>query len=213
MKKAILFCFVLLCSFAGFSQAVEGAVEYQKKQQPAAVIELPYPTSVVNAAMKDFLSKKGKSKGNDIKGFTTYRNTQPLLTDSANADLYFKTERKSKNEKEITVVSLLLSPVDIFSNTGNLHYLTMDDARTYLNELALTIGSYDVERSIKEQNDAVIKGESKYNSLLVASADLEKKRTELDKKIIDNKAEIQAQLKEVENQKQNLAQRVGQRKL
>jgi len=36
-----------------YGQAQEGTVEYQKNQQPAAVIELAYTPDIVNAAMND----------------------------------------------------------------------------------------------------------------------------------------------------------------
>ena len=42
--------------------------------------------------------------------------------------------------------------------------------------------------------------------------DLDKKKAAIDKKIADNKSDQQQQLKEIENQKQKLAQWVGQRK-
>ena len=144
MKKTILFFSILLVSVFSYGQAQEGTVEYQKRLQPAAVIELPYPPSVVDAAMNDYLSKKGKSRSNDIKGFITFRNTNPVQSDSTNADLYFKTERKSRKEKEVTVVSLLLMPTEAQASTGNLHYLNMDDARSYLNDLASAIEAYDL---------------------------------------------------------------------
>ncbi len=212
MKKTIPFFAILLISVFGYGQAYESAVQYQNKLQPAAVIELPYPPSVVNGAMSEYLSKKGKSRSNDIKGFITFRNTQPVQSDSVNADLYFKTEHKSKKEKEVTVVSLLLMPIESQINTGNLHYLTMDDAKDYLNGLATAIDAYNLELTIKDQNDVIIKAEAKYKSLANEGEDLENKRTSIEKKIADNKNDQQQQLKEIENQKQKLTQWVGQRK-
>jgi len=98
MKKTILFFSILLISLLSYGQAQEGTVEYQKRLQPAAVIELPYPPSVVDAAMNDYLSKKGKSRKDNVKGF---RNTDPIQSDSINADLYFKTERKAGKKKKL----------------------------------------------------------------------------------------------------------------
>lgn len=213
MKKTILFFSILLICVLSYGQSYEGSVEYQKKLQPAVVIELPYSPAVVNAAMNDYLSNKGKSKGNDIKGFTTYRNTQPMQSDSSNADLYFKTERKSRKEKEVTVVSLLLMPTDTPTNTAKLHYLSVEDGKSYLNDLATAVDAYNLELMIKEQNDAVTKSEAKYKSLANEGDDLEKKRTAIEKKIADNKNDQQQQLKEIENQKQKLAEWVSQRKL
>jgi hypothetical protein len=195
-----------------YGQAQEGTVEYQKRLQPAAVIELPYPPSVVDAAMNDYLSKKGKSRKDNVKGFSTFRNTDPVQSDSINADLYFKTERKSRKEKEVTVISLLVMPAEEQNNTSNLHYLKMDDAKNYLNELASSISAYNLEQTIKDQNDAVIKAETKYKNLVSDGNDLENKRAAIEKKIADNKNDQQQQLKEIENQKQRLSQWVGQRK-
>jgi hypothetical protein len=213
MKKTILFFPILLLSLLSYGQAQEGTVEYQKKSQPAAVIELQYPPSVVDAAMNDYLSRKGRSRSNTIKGFSTFRNTQPVQTDSVNADLYFKTERKSRKEKEVTVISLLVMPTEAQTNTGNFHYVNMDDAKNYLNDLASAIDAYNLELVIKEQNDVLIKAEARYKSLVNDGEDLEKKRTAIDRKIADNKNDQQQQLKEIESQKQKLSQSVSQRKL
>jgi hypothetical protein len=212
MKRILLVVFIVSISMLSNAQAYEGRVEYQKKMQPAAVIELPYSPSVVNAAMKDYLSKKGKSRKDDVKGFSTFRNTEPVPGDSVNADLYFKTERKSRKEKEVTMVSLLVVPTDVQTNTSNLHYLGMNDAKNYLNELALAIDAYNLEITIKDQNDVVIKAETKFKSLTSEGADLENKRTAIEKKIADNRNDQEKQLKEIENQKQKLTQWISQRK-
>jgi seryl-tRNA synthetase len=101
---------------------------------------------------------------------------------------------------------------DTQTNTGKLHYLGVDEAKNYLNGLASAIEAYDLELSIKAQNDDLIKAEAKYKNLVNESEDLEKKRIAIDKKIADNKSDQQQQLKEIENQKQKLTQWVGQRK-
>jgi hypothetical protein len=212
MKKTILFFSITLVSVFSYGQARQGVVEYQNKLHSAAVIELPYSPSVVDAAMNDYLSRKGKSRTNEVKGFATFRNTRPVQTDSVNADLYFKTERKSKKEKEVTVLSLLVMPTDE-QTPGNLHYLNMDDSKNYLNDLAVEIDAYNLELTIKDQNDVVIRAEAKYKTLLNDGDELEVKRTAIDKKIMDNKIEQQQQLKEIANQKQRLSQWAAERKL
>lgn len=211
MKKiCFLFCLFLFSSVA-FGQAHEGVVDNQKSQQQAALIELPYHPDIVKDAMKDYLSKKGKSKGNDLKGFTTYRNTQQLQTDSANADLYFKVERKSRQEKETSVVYLLLTVPQEGAAT-NMHHLDMTQAIGYLNELAPAIEAYNLELLIKEQNERVIKAESKYKDLSEETADLEKKRSGIEKKIQDNQTDLKTGVAELETQKQKLSALVAQRK-
>ena len=213
MKRILLsFCMLFMAAVI-YGQAQEGSVEYKRIQQPAAVIELPYSPDVVTAAMNDYLSKKGRSKGTDLKGFKTFRNTQPSQAGSINADLYFKMERKSRKEKEVTVVSLLLTePKEAVVAANNIVYLNMDEAKTYLNDLVPAIEAYNLELLIKEQNDAVIKAESKYKSLANDGEDLEKKRVSIEKNIQNNRADQQTQMNEVENQKQKLAALVSQRK-
>ena len=211
MKKTLILLCMLSASIVMFGQAKEGWVESQKKQQPAAVIELPYNPDIVTAAMNDHLSKKGRSRSADIKGFTTYRNTQPMQNDSINADMYFKIERKSRQEKGITVVSLLVNAPVEGTTTDSMRYLKMEQAKEYLNELIPAIDAYNLELVIKDQNESLIKAESKLKSLINDGADLEEKRVGIDKKIADNKAEQQKQANEIESQKIK-ARRIGQPK-
>jgi hypothetical protein len=174
---------------------------------------------IVIAAMTDCLSKKGKSKGNDIRGFTTIRNTQATQNDSVNADLYFKMERKSRKEKQITVISLFLtSPVE-GSATSNMHHLNMEQAKPYLNSIVPAIEAYSLELEIKDQNEAVAKSESRYKNLANDGDDLEKKRVSIEKNMEDNKQNIQQnknaqqnQVTEVESQKHKLVELVSRRR-
>lgn len=219
MKRTLLSFCMLFITCLIYGQAQEGTVEYQRSQQPAAVIELAYAPDIVTAAMNDYLSKKGKSKGSDIKGFTTFRNTQAIQGDSINADLYFKMERKSRKEKQVTVVSLLLTVPTDGSATASMHHLNMDQAKTYLNDLIPAIEAYSLEVEIKNQNEAVAKSESKYKSLANDGDDLDKKRVSIEKNAEDNRQNIQqnknaqqSQMTEVENQKKKLADLVDRRK-
>jgi hypothetical protein len=196
-------------------QAKEGMVKFQKVQQPAAIIELPYTPDMVRAAMNDYLSKKGKLKGNDLKGFTTFRNTQPLQNnDVANADLYFRVENKKSQENGTSTISLLLTaPKEGDANAYNTNYLNMEQAKTFLNDLGPAIEAYNLEQQIKNQNEAVIKAESQYKNLTDEGADLERKRVSIEKKQENNKQDQQTQMTEIGNQKQRLAVLVSQRKL
>jgi hypothetical protein len=211
MKKIILTASLLVFTLISFGQAQEGSVEYKRKLYPAAVIELPYSESVINSAMSDFLSKKGKSKISDLRGFTTYRNTDEIAKDSSNADLYFKVERKSRREKEVASISLLLISPNDDSSKENVHYLNMEQAKTYLNELSLTIESYSLENLIKEQNEEIIQAEAKLVNMAGEIADLEQKKMSLEQKIMDNKKDHDNQQKELRKLKKTLAESVAKR--
>ena len=204
---------MLLISAIIYGQAQEGTVEYLKNQQPAAFIELPYETHIINEAMNDFLSKKGKSRVDDLKGFTTYRNTQLIGKDSVNADLYFKVDRRNKQEKEVSIIYLLLTmPKDGAVTTTNVHHLNMEQARTFLNELMPAIEAYNLELLIKHQNESIIKAENKFKNLRDEASDLEKKRTTNENNILENKQNQKTQQSDLENQKQKLALLINKRK-
>ncbi len=204
MKRIYLLIPMFLISVLIFGQAQEGTVEYLKNQQPAAFIELPYETHIVNEAMNDYLSKKGKSRVDDLKGFTTYRNTQLIGKDSVNADLYFKVERRDKQQKEVSIIYLLLTmPKEGSVTVNNVHHLNMEQAKTYLNELLPAIEAYNLELLIKHQNESIIKGESKFKNLMDDASDLEKKRLTVENNILENKQnqKIQRSLLEIEKLK------------
>jgi hypothetical protein len=213
MKKLLISFSFLIGTFLTYGQAHDGLVEFQNVPRAAAVVELPYAPDIVNSAMNDYLSRKGKAKGSDIKGFTTYRNTQAQLTDSANADLYFRVERKSRKEKQITVVSLLLTTSqDVSPVNTTVHYMSMDEAKSFLNTLTLAVTAYDLELQIKEQNQVVTKSESKYQSLVKHGSDLDKKRISIENDITENKQDQRNQNTDIELQKQKLAALVNLRK-
>ncbi|RYD99040.1 MAG: hypothetical protein EOP50_04505 [Sphingobacteriales bacterium] len=194
------------------AQAHEGSVAYDRKMQPAAVLELPYPPDVVESALNNYLSHKGKSRNGAMRGFTTYRNTQVLATDSANADLFVRVERKSRHEKDRTMVSLLMMPLPGDMQQAGVKYLTMEQSIQYLNELVPTIGSYSLEQQILEQNAVIGKSERAYRDLVEEGAKLERRRVDLDKKIAENKQQQQTQTGVIDGNKAQLANLVGQRK-
>lgn len=90
--------------------------------------------------------------------------------------------------------------------------LTMDQAKTWLNNLARAMQAYSLELKIRNQNDVVIKAETKLNNLTDYEVNMERKRLDLEKKIQENKQEQQVQMTEIENQKQKLSALISQRK-
>jgi hypothetical protein len=214
MKKIIVSIAVLLFSAPIYAQSEAGNVTVQNATLPAVVLELNYAPDLVSDALNDYLSRKGRSKREDIKGFTTYRNTQAVQGDSVNADLYFKIERKSRKEKQVTVVSLLLNKPapDAVASNSNLHYLTLEQAKAYLNGLVATVDAYDLDLKIKDQNKSVMAAETKLKHLADEGGDLENKKVSIEKKIDENKAQQQSQVNEVAEQKHRLEMLVARRK-
>jgi hypothetical protein len=136
-----------------------------------------------------------------------------VQSDSVNADLYFKIERKSRKEKQLTVVSMLLTAPDAASAPSNLHYMNMQEAKDYLNGLVQNIDRYDMDQKIKAQNQLLIKTETKFRNLVNDGQDLQKKKANIEKNIAENIQEQQVLAAEVDKQKQILDAMVAKRQL
>jgi hypothetical protein len=154
-------------------QAYESKIDYQKTQQAAAAIDLPYPSDLVEDAVRDYMGKKGM-KGSGQKGFTVYRGAR--LTDTASSlnDLYLKVERRDKTSTTIAVIPAMPSE-DPATRTANSTPIPLDDAKAFLNNLVPAIQAHDLEVHINDQQTSTKKSQKKFNNLQDDQADFEKK--------------------------------------
>jgi len=215
MKKVISLFLALATTAVLYAQpqATEGTIEFQKTQQPAAVIELPYTEKIVEKAIADYMSRKG-SKGSDSKGFTTFRSYKLRDSNENNSDLYFKIDRKSRKEKELTIVSVIVgkSGEDIKTrvapdNSG------IDGAKDLLNDMVAAIDAYNLEVQIQDQDDAVKKAQKKFDGLADDQKDYEKKIKNLQDKLEQNKKDQERQTDEIKKQRDALETLRGKRKV
>jgi serine phosphatase RsbU (regulator of sigma subunit) len=123
---------------------------------------------------------------------------------SAEYDLYFMAERKSRRNKDNSTLTLLISKgADNFADmTKDAALIT--NAMKYLEDILPMITAYDLELQITAQEDAVKKSDKKYSSLVDDGQSLEKKRKNIEKDIEDNKSDQEKQLADIEKQKQTL---------
>jgi|SRR5450432_330782 hypothetical protein len=213
MKKLFILFFSLTAAVMAYGQpqASEGTADFQKTMQPAAIIELPYPESVVDKGIEDYMAKKG-TKGNDSKGFKTFRAYKLRDSQDYTSDLYFKTDRK-KGQKDVTIVSLVVGKngEDVKTRTSPDNS-SLDGAKDLLNDMVASIDAYNLELQIGDQNDAVKKAQKKYDGLLDDQKDYEKKIKNLQDKIEQNRKDQDKQQDEVKKQKDILDALTGKRK-
>jgi hypothetical protein len=214
MKKVFSLFLALAATGMLYAQpkATEGTIEFQKTQQPAAVIELPYPENVVEKAIADYMSRKG-SKGSDSKGFKTFKSYKLRDSQDYSNDLYFKIDRKSRKEKEITVVSVVAgkSGEDIKTRSAPDNN-SIDGAKDLLNDMVPSIDAYNLEVQIQEQDDLVKKAQKKFDGLADDQKDYEKKIKNLQDKLEQNKKDQERQTDEIKKQTDMLETLRGRRK-
>jgi len=212
MRKTIItlhFIFFLGC--VAKSQSYEGTVGYQKKDEKAIIIEFPYPPSVVEDAIVDKMEKLGLKK-KESKGFLVYKNA--ILTDisSEPADYMIKVERKSRKDRDESIVYLVVS-----RNNENIiarsDALVNSNAKTFLNRLSPDVDAFNLEVEIKDQETTISKAEKKLKDLQDDQESMEKKIRKLQDDLKDNAKDQQNQLKEIEKQKQVLESLRTKRKI
>jgi len=202
MKKSVILFFSLVMAGMVYAQpkATEGTAVFQKTQQPAALITVPYPDGVVDEAIADFMTKKG-IKSSSTGGYKVYRNYN-LAGNDHNSDLYFKVDRKSRSEKDLSVVSLMVAKTaediktrKLTDSTGN----ALAGAKELLDEMAPTFEAYNLELQIKDQEAVVKKAQKKYDELVSDQKDGEKKMRNLEDKLAQNKKDQVKQSEAIKN--------------
>ena len=217
MKKQIpffsLMAVSLLFSATAFSQtANEGKVEHTKGDKAAAVIELPYPEEEVADMLSDAMAARGV-KGDKAKGFMVYRNVRLHDNDQDLNDLHFKVERKSRKEKDITNVYLIIGkPSENVGLRSAVDYHKIEEAKSFLNNMVPKMEAHHLEVQIKEQESLVIKAEKKFQSLVEDSVSYVEKIKGLEQKLNTNRTDRASQDVEVKKQRQTLEAMRSRRK-
>ncbi|QEC41930.1 hypothetical protein [Pseudobacter ginsenosidimutans] len=203
----------LLFSATAFSQtANEGKVEHTKGNKAAAVIELPYPEEEVADMLSDAMAARGV-KGDKAKGFVVYRNVRLNDNDQDLNDLHFKVERKSRKEKDITNVYLIIGkPSENIGLRSAVDYHKIEEAKSFLNTMVPKMEAHHLEVQIKEQETLVIKAEKKFQSLVEDSVSYVEKIRGLEQKLNTNRTDRASQDVEVKKQRQTLEAMRSRRK-
>ncbi|HZG24638.1 MAG TPA: hypothetical protein VEZ17_08665 [Chitinophagaceae bacterium] len=204
MKNILFLTIAIFTSGLVFAQAVSGRVDYQKSQQPAAIIELPYSAETTEAAIKDFLAKKGAKPGT-AKGFLVFRKVQLALSDPTPSDVYFKIDKRSKKDNNNAVVYMMVAkPDENVATRSSEDNSGIDQAISFLNEIGPSIGGYSLDVDMRAQEENIKKAEKRYNTLMDEARDLENRRRAIEEKLQDNLREQERQKAEIDKQRQIL---------
>ncbi len=202
MKQLFLSLVVLL----GFqvllsAQAYEGTTEYDKKKQPAFLIDYPYPPEAVeNAIIKrmgklGYKSKEEKGLFNKDKGFRNFRNAFIADISADPMDYIMKVESKGR-KSEASVIYLIIQK-DGNNMKSAFDAVQVEKIKSFLNGLQPDVVAENLELDIIAQEEAVSKAEKKLRGLKDDQSDLEKK-------LKNNQEDQRNTEKEIEAKKQAL---------
>lgn len=203
MRKIILLAAFALPGMFAAAQSEFTTVTYLKVEREAVANEVPFSEKTIMQAIDSKMEGMGY-KGKDTKGFTVYRSVKMAELGSAEYNLYFIAERKSRRNRDNATLTLMLSK-------GNENFITratdatlFNNAKAYLENLVPVIAAFDLELQINEQQEVVDKANKKYTELIDDAQSLEKKRKGLEKDIENNKKDQENQQADIEKQKQIL---------
>jgi hypothetical protein len=226
MKKTLLLIsMALLCAFA-FGQpaiGIENRIDLVL-QQPHVMIYLPYSPQVVIAAMENYKYEKKNTKelAADPKNYQPFTETS-LIRNNPNADLLFEIGLKNAGNENVSVLYLMLdSPSVEDYHSGKQTRFDMEQAKAYLDNLAIAIRTYALGQQIERQTAELRKSNTKQLSLIADGNKLDAKKADLllnpsgnskrnvdrnkllDQQIADNKSSQEIQELRIEKQKADL---------
>ncbi len=198
MKKILMLLVAFAITQISFAQAYDGTVDYLKKSQAAVIVEYKYPQETVEKTLKNKLELLGL-KVKSTKGFLVAYNAVIGSITSNQMEYAFQVDRKSKREKETTVISMVMNVNDVNVTADNTV-----KAKEFLNELAAPIDAMNVDNMVADQNVVLEKAQKKSKNLQDDIASLEKKIRNLQDDLAKTRRDQEEQTKEVARQQEIL---------
>src|ERR1700742_4939183 len=102
----LLFLLIFISPVLLNAQSYKTTYTFQKVAYGAAAVQVPYEEDVVTEAVKDYMTGKGY-KDAHYKDFIIFRSVPLDNSSSAYSDAYFNISKKSRSEKDISIITLI----------------------------------------------------------------------------------------------------------
>ncbi|MGN6491840.1 MAG: hypothetical protein ACTHLE_07575 [Agriterribacter sp.] len=205
MRSYFLLLLVLLISSTiSFAQVSEGTIEFDKVKRTVKKMEINNEPEIVEQAIKNKMAKAGY-KPKESKGWLIFKGVNDKEISDEPCDLHVKVDRKSRKEKEVSVVHFFISKPDDHASPA-LMAGSLLASEGFYSQVSAHSTAHKLEKDIQAQEEATKKAEKKYDDLVKDQASLEKKIKSLQDDLESNKQKQQSQSQEVENQRKILEQ-------
>ena len=181
-----------------FCQVYESKIDYNKTSQAAVVAEYKYSDEIVEKTLRDKLERMGYKIKNS-KGFLVISNAVIGSVSSKSLEYAFKVERKSKKEKDITLLSAIVNENDVNATADNSAKL-----KSFLTDLIPSIEAVNLDFVVNEQYNAVVKSQKKLKNLQDDQNSMERKIRNLQDDLKKNAKEQEDLQKEITRQQEVL---------
>lgn len=196
--KYLLMIVLALSLQHSYGQVYETKIDYNKTSQAAVVGEYRYSEQIVEKTLRDKLERMGY-KIKSSRGFLVVSNAVIASVSNKPLEYAFKIERKSKKEKDITMLSALVMENDVNATAEN-------DARlkSFLSDLIPAIDAVNLDFMVNEQYDAVVKSQKKLKNLQDDQNSMERKVRNLQDDLKKNAKDQEDLQKEIIRQQEVL---------
>ncbi|MCO5237235.1 MAG: hypothetical protein M9933_13290 [Chitinophagaceae bacterium] len=203
-KHFFILLAVMICGSTVLGQVSEAVVDFNKTKRTVKSMEINDEPDVVEQAVKNKMLEWGY-KPKEKKGWMEFNDVNVQSITDERSDFYVKVERKSKRDKNTSVVYFFASkPGDQVTPVALQGNMLAGDG--FYNDITNLTTVERLERDIKSQEDVVKKTQKKYDDLVKDQASLEKKIKGLESDLEENKKKQESQLRELDDQRRILDQ-------
>jgi hypothetical protein len=181
------------------------------------MIDYNYPPESVEAAIVQkmesmgYKAKEEKGLFNKDKGFMVFKSAFIPDISASSMDYIVKVERKSRKEKDESVVYMIIMKDGNNAKDG-FQAENVGSAKRFLNDLLPNVEASHLEFQIRAQEEVVVKAEKKLKNLQNDKKDMEEKIRKLQDDIKTNEKNQVNTEQEISNQKTALEALKGKRK-
>lgn len=181
------------------AQAYKTSYTFQKNVYGAAAIQVPYEENVVTEAVRDYMTSKGY-KDAHYKDFIIFRSVPLENNSTAYSDAYFNIIKKSRSEKDITIITLIpVKKEATFSPATEEDSSYISKSMVFLDSMVHQIHHYSLTQQIQIQQKAMDKTAAKLVSLKNDSGDIAKKIRGYEGDLAQNKIDQSKQTNVINN--------------
>jgi hypothetical protein len=203
---SLLIC-LLVSAIIDAQTPMTTTVEYNGQKYPCYLTEYNLPPQQTEDVIINKLRSEGYNASKS-KGFLVYKNVRlQNLNSGEPQDILFKIERKSRKEKDKSIVTMIatktgLIPEEKVKGAKNVAAIELsENAVPFINSFQSDMKMSAYNLAVSNQEEAVSKAEKKLQKLQDEQGKLEKKIKNLQDDLTKNKTDQQNQTEEIAKQK------------
>ena len=200
-NKRILFTVVIFMGILSASaQSTEGSVTIDKTNRNALILNLNQPEAVTRAALTKRMDRAGLN-GKASSGYTKYSGVTFSEISRDKVDIYTMV-KKAPNDGSIIYMAVSRGYDNFISSTNDS--ATSANTRVFLNSMVAEADNQFTTNTITANTAEINKDEKKYKTLVNEQSSLQKRRAEIDNRLIEIEKELSARSEELTKKKNGL---------